>query len=175
MRLNAGSCRVPYRQHMPVQGTALRGGTTHLPPNVLPRNIHPRWSTPSPPLPEDTCRRAPRMRSSQARRRGVDEASGARGQSGGRGTTLHSPWTAGQKMPRSMVFLTRSSRLSRMWARRGFFRGFFRPRRGFGRGFAPERRPEKRREKRRGFGRGFAVDLPWIFPSAPWIFPLVCF
>ena len=49
-------------------------------------------------------RRAPGMHSSQARRRGVDEASAARGQSGGRVTALHSPWMAGQKMPQQHGF-----------------------------------------------------------------------
>ena len=70
---------------------------------VYCRAIYIRDGTRPPPL-EDMRRRAPGMHSSQARRRGVDEASAARGQSGGRVTALHSPWMAGQKMPQQHGF-----------------------------------------------------------------------
>ena len=143
---------------------------------VYCRAIYIRDGTRPPPL-EDMRRRAPGMHSSQARRRGVDEASAARGQSGGRGTALHSPWTAGQKMPRSMDFYSGGSNLVRVWAwifpsRRPWIFPSRRPwifPRGRGKG------PEKWRENGREFGRGFGADLARVFPYAARIFPLLWF
>ena len=146
-----------------------------------PRSIHPGsgWSKPPspPPPPEDMRRSALGVHNSHARRRGVDEASDVRGQSGGRGTALRSPWTAGQKMPRSMDLYSGGSNLVRVWAwifpsRRPWIFPSRRPwifpsRRGKG--------PEKWREKCRGFGRGFGADLARIFPYAARIFPLLWF